>query len=146
MLSKENLEDVYPLSPMQEGILFQSLLDERSASYFEQISYRLRGSLDLALFRRAWEAIVARHEILRTVFKPDKARRPLQLVLKRRELPLMYADLRGMEIVQRGRDLIGRGQAVGIVVRIEIGRCEIGGRPVAGLARLVPGHVSVLEM
>jgi non-ribosomal peptide synthase protein (TIGR01720 family) len=49
MLKKENLQDVYTLSLMQEGILFHALYDKDSAAYFQQMSYEVLGQLELSL-------------------------------------------------------------------------------------------------
>ena len=44
--TRAQMEDLYPLSPMQRGMLFHSLYNAESPVYFEQVSYRLRGQLD----------------------------------------------------------------------------------------------------
>ena len=62
------IEAVYPLSPMQEGLFFHSLLTPQLDVYFRQIIYRMEGSLDVALFKRAWQQVVNRHAVLRTAF------------------------------------------------------------------------------
>ena len=63
-----NVEDIYPLSPMQEGMLFHSLYDPQSEVYFEQITFTLHGNLNVAAFQQAWQQVIARHPILRTLF------------------------------------------------------------------------------
>ena len=60
------IEDIYPLSPMQEGMLFHSLYSPGSDLYFEQFSCRLQGDLDIAAFKQSWQEVVNRHSILRT--------------------------------------------------------------------------------
>lgn len=62
------VEDVYPLTPVQEGLFFHALLDPASAVYFEQSSWALTGSLNVDAFREAWDRLLHRHEILRTSF------------------------------------------------------------------------------
>ena len=58
------VEDVYPLAAMQQGMLFHTLLDSGSA-YVEQMSWKVT-RLDVQAFRQAWDALIARHAILRS--------------------------------------------------------------------------------
>ncbi|HEX7137208.1 MAG TPA: amino acid adenylation domain-containing protein, partial [Vicinamibacterales bacterium] len=83
-----NLKDLLPLSPMQEGMLFHHLVEPRSQAYLEQISYRLSGALDTSMFEGAWNDVLRRHDVLRTVFVHEKTVRPLQMVLKDATLQL----------------------------------------------------------
>ena len=68
MLSKENLQEVYPLTPMQEGLFFHALYEPDSLAYLQQITYCLRGALDVGAFETAWNQLIQRHDVLRTVF------------------------------------------------------------------------------
>jgi amino acid adenylation domain-containing protein len=96
MLKKENLQDVYTLSLMQEGILFHALYDKDSAAYFQQMSYEVSGQFDIDIFRSSWNALVRRHDILRTVFIHKNVPRPLQFVLKDREIDFYTEDIRNV--------------------------------------------------
>lgn len=78
----ERVDDIYPCTPMQAGLLYQAVSNPESEAYFLQTSFRLRGSIDLKAFRRAWFALTARHAIFRTVFAYDGDARPLQIVFK----------------------------------------------------------------
>ncbi len=93
-ISKDNIKDVYPLSPMQEGMLFQALYEPESDAYFEQISYRIAGPLDVGVFRQGWNGLANRHDVLRTVFVHEKTERPLQIVLKHAEVEFSFEDIR----------------------------------------------------
>ncbi len=77
-----NINDVYPLTPMQQGMLYHALRETDSTAYHEQISFTLQGELDTAGYRKAWDKLVLRHGILRTVFVDNKTRNALQVVLK----------------------------------------------------------------
>ncbi|MDP8242500.1 MAG: amino acid adenylation domain-containing protein [Candidatus Hinthialibacter antarcticus] len=79
------IADVYPLSPMQQGLLFQSLYQPESQAYFLQMSFRLNGGLSVEAFRQAWFELCQRHAIFRTAFVYDGVASPLQIVLKQRE-------------------------------------------------------------
>jgi amino acid adenylation domain-containing protein/non-ribosomal peptide synthase protein (TIGR01720 family) len=88
-----NLEDIYPLSPMQEGMLFHSLLDTDSKNYFVQKTLSLKGNLDIKSLERSLNDLTGRYEILRTVFLYKGFERPLQLVLKERKVDFTYMDV-----------------------------------------------------
>lgn len=79
-----DLEDAYPLSPMQQGMVFHARLAPDSASYINQLQIRLEG-LQADAFAAAWQAAVKRHAILRTSFVWRDGAPPLQLV--HREVP-----------------------------------------------------------
>lgn len=69
--SWRQVEDIYPCSPIQEGILFSQLRDPHE--YIFNAIFELRqsgneGSVDLARLKKAWSTVVARHPVLRTVF------------------------------------------------------------------------------
>ena len=69
--SRRNIETIYALSPMQEGMLFHTLYDPDSGVYFEQTVCTLRGDLDASAFEQAWQATVERYAILRTSLIPS---------------------------------------------------------------------------
>ncbi|MBT1695435.1 amino acid adenylation domain-containing protein [Fulvivirgaceae bacterium PWU4] len=87
------LEDVYPLSPMQEGILFHSLLDADADSYFAQMTLVLEGDVDIEAVEKTMNDIVSRYATLRTAFYYQGQDRALQLVLKDRKATFHYRDL-----------------------------------------------------
>src|SRR6202041_1517339 len=64
----DEIEDIYPLTPMQLGMLFHSLYVTEHAVYLDHTSYALPADLDLAAFERAWQVLIERHSILRTSF------------------------------------------------------------------------------
>ncbi|MGH3655922.1 MAG: non-ribosomal peptide synthetase, partial [Micromonosporaceae bacterium] len=93
MTRSSRLEDVLPLSALQEGLLFHALFDERSVDvYTAQLVVDLQGPLDVHRLRAAATALVARHGCLRTGFVRD-AGDPLQVVLRDVEVPWVEVDL-----------------------------------------------------
>lgn len=78
-----NIEAVYPLSPMQEGMLFHSLFDTSSGVYFEQLSVEVVGDIQREKLYEAWNHVVNRHPVLRSAFLWDELDRPLQVVSSR---------------------------------------------------------------
>ncbi|WP_374017841.1 amino acid adenylation domain-containing protein [Paenibacillus thiaminolyticus] len=99
-MSRE-VENVYPLSPMQKGMLFHSMLEPHSGAYFEQVKFELRGNLNLTDFEKSVTALIKRHAILRTNFYSGLRDQPLQVVYKNRDAEFIYKDLRKMKEEQR---------------------------------------------
>jgi amino acid adenylation domain-containing protein/non-ribosomal peptide synthase protein (TIGR01720 family) len=92
----KNVQDMYPLSPMQQGLFFHTLYAPGSGVYFEQFYCVLSGELDVAKFKQAWQRVVDRHEILRSALIWDGLDEPLQVVRERVELPWDEQDWRGI--------------------------------------------------
>ncbi|MCZ8520301.1 MULTISPECIES: non-ribosomal peptide synthase/polyketide synthase [Paenibacillus] len=89
------IEDVYKLTPMQQGMLFHSLLHPGSSSYFEQASFELHGAFDAQTFAESFQALACRHAVLRTNFFSGFGDQSLQVVFKERPIPQTVLDLRG---------------------------------------------------
>ncbi|MGD1922414.1 MAG: condensation domain-containing protein, partial [Pleurocapsa sp.] len=79
-MAQKKIQDIYPLSPMQQGMLFHSLLEPDSGAYIIQTSFELHGHIDIPAFARSWQQLVNRHSILRTAFVWDNLEQPLQVV------------------------------------------------------------------
>ena len=80
--ARANLEDLYELSPMQQGMLFHTLYSPTSGIYFEQSIFTIEGDFDHAAFQRAWQRVVNRHSILRTGLVWEGVEKPLQIVYR----------------------------------------------------------------
>ncbi len=102
----ENIKDIYPLSPMQQGMLFHSLYAPETEAYSEQLSCKLIGKLDMAAFKRAWQAVVDRHDTLKTAFVWEDLDEPLQVVYKDVQLPFEILDWRDLPQQQREKDFL----------------------------------------
>jgi len=89
-----NVEAVYPLTPVQEGILFHTLYAPESPLYLQQYVARLDGDLDVAAFRRSWQLVIDRHEVLRSLVTWEGRERPLQVVRRRVEPEWRIEDWR----------------------------------------------------
>ncbi|MEH2523002.1 MULTISPECIES: non-ribosomal peptide synthase/polyketide synthase [unclassified Bradyrhizobium] len=97
-LDWSRIEDIYPLSPMQQGMLFHSLRDAGSGVYVNQVSVEIRG-LDAERLGRAWREVSARHQMLRTGFLwRELAGSPLQAVYRDAVAPFEQEDWRGQTI------------------------------------------------
>jgi amino acid adenylation domain-containing protein/non-ribosomal peptide synthase protein (TIGR01720 family) len=95
---KANVENIYPLTPMQQGMLFHALVEPRSIAYAQQLSWRVRGQLDTTALAASWNSLIARHAILRSRFLYEGTDTALQVVLKSRPIELRELDLRGSDV------------------------------------------------
>ena len=91
---KSNIQAIYPLSPMQRGILFNAIRDTGADPYFMQLHVGLEGPLNAELFHQAWLQVVARHGVFRTLFVYENRDVPLQLVQAKVNLPWESLDWR----------------------------------------------------
>ncbi len=101
----QDVEDFYPLSPLQQGLLFHSLSEPDSRMYFNQTLVTLQGELQLPAFERAWADVVARHQILRTFFVWEGVKQPIQVVKNQATMPLEQQDWRGLDEATRQQRL-----------------------------------------
>ncbi|WCM63689.1 non-ribosomal peptide synthetase [Paenibacillus polymyxa] len=90
------IEDVYPLTPMQKGMLFHGQMDPLSSAYFEQMTFMLQGDLDVEVFAQSLKLFGQRHEVLRTNFCTGWKDESLQVVFRNKQIGFKYDDLRGM--------------------------------------------------
>jgi len=107
----EDVEDAYPPSLLQLGMLFHSVREPGSAAYHNVSSFILRGSLDPAALSSAVARLAARHPVLRTSFDTVRFGEPLQLVHREARIPLEIADLRACTPAERERAVAERFEA-----------------------------------
>ncbi len=94
--SKTDIEDIYPLTPLQQQVVSYNLFSYGSGSDLQQYSWVMEGNLDISTFREAWQTLVQRHSILRTAFKWKRLKEPVQLVYHRTEIIFQQLDCTGM--------------------------------------------------
>ncbi len=91
------IEDAYPLSPVQEAMLFHTVGSDAADLYIVQQRLELDGPLDVESFRRAWALVIARHPALRSVFAWSQPGPPLQVVCRQVDVPVELIDLSKVE-------------------------------------------------
>ncbi|WP_432973708.1 amino acid adenylation domain-containing protein [Dactylosporangium sp. CA-233914] len=94
---KSRIEEVLPLSPLQEGLLHHALRaaeDGTADVYTAQLVLDLDGAVDAGRLRRAGQALLERHANLRTAFTHQKSG-PVQIVLRELALPFAVVDVTG---------------------------------------------------
>ncbi|NJM72004.1 MAG: amino acid adenylation domain-containing protein, partial [Scytonema sp. RU_4_4] len=104
-ITAKNLSAIYPLSPMQQGMLFHSLYAPESGVYVEQMTLKLKGDVNVAAFKEAWQKVVDRYSILRTLFIWENRPTPLQVVLKQVDLPWTNLDWRSFSTAEQQQQL-----------------------------------------
>jgi amino acid adenylation domain-containing protein/non-ribosomal peptide synthase protein (TIGR01720 family)/FkbM family methyltransferase len=95
------LEDIYPLSPLQQGMLFHTVYSPGLGMYMEQVSCTLCGNFNLTAFRQSWQRVIERHAILRTAFVWENLDEPLQTVSTNVELPIEQDDWRDLSFAEQ---------------------------------------------
>ncbi|HXM34163.1 MAG TPA: condensation domain-containing protein, partial [Pyrinomonadaceae bacterium] len=92
-MSGSIITETYPLSPMQQGMVFHTAYDQTAGFYIQQMVCTLREDLSIDLLQKAWRRVVERHLILRTGFRWD-VEPPLQEVHQSATLVLKEEDWR----------------------------------------------------
>ncbi|HVW20931.1 MAG TPA: amino acid adenylation domain-containing protein, partial [Opitutaceae bacterium] len=103
MPKKDAIEDVYPLTPLQEGLLFHSIYTREGGLYHDQFSAVLRGPLDPDALAEAWRDVVAATPVLRTAFAWKGGGAPRQVVARRVEAVPEREDWRSFPPAEQAR-------------------------------------------
>jgi amino acid adenylation domain-containing protein len=115
-----SIDALVPLTPLQQGILLQSLRWPGSGLYIMQTCVTLRGELDVERLRAAWDVLVQRHAALRTAFVWRGLEEPLQAVLPTASLRfdvLDWSRLDGPELQRAHAGFLDRDRRAGFELR-----------------------------
>jgi amino acid adenylation domain-containing protein len=93
MAEKVAVAKIYSLTPMQQGMLYHSLVDQNPGAYLVQMQFGVSGDFDPELFAQSVRTIVGRYDIFRTVFIVKGVSQPKQVVLTQRDLKINYQDI-----------------------------------------------------
>ncbi|WP_406641792.1 amino acid adenylation domain-containing protein [Amycolatopsis sp. WGS_07] len=105
-LSVGPVEEVLPLAPLQQGMLFHTELDADGVDFYAvQAIADLEGPLDTAAVREACAALLTRHTALRGYFRRRRNGEPVQLVAESVELPWLEIDLTELPEDRRAAEL-----------------------------------------
>src|SRR5579864_4633959 len=88
-----NIQDIYPVTPWQEGILFHYLMGGEGDPYLLAIQYSFDSRAKLEAYLSAMQRVVDRHDILRTAVMWEGLSEPVQVVLRQVELPVEEVEL-----------------------------------------------------
>ncbi|MEU9851633.1 condensation domain-containing protein, partial [Streptomyces sp. NPDC047985] len=111
------VEDVYPLTPLQAGMLFHALADPGSSAYLEQFVFRLDGVSDVERLARAWQTVVGHADALRVSLAWEGLSEPVQVVHREVTVPvtvLDWTDLAEERQAEALADLMDQDRARGI--------------------------------
>lgn len=101
-LDKGNVENIFDLTPLQEGLLFHYLKhNNNSHQNFEQICLNIEGKVNKDVFTVSWAEVVAHNEMLRTVFRWKKLNKPVQITLREHQPRIVYYDITGHAVDHR---------------------------------------------
>ncbi|MGD2089904.1 MAG: condensation domain-containing protein, partial [Candidatus Aminicenantes bacterium] len=100
-MDRKNTADIVALTPLQEGMLFHYLREPGSDLYFEQLSLDISGRMDIGFFEKAWNVVIETNEMLRTVFRWEKLKDPVQIHLKKHKCKLKVYDLSNKDNSQK---------------------------------------------
>jgi non-ribosomal peptide synthase protein (TIGR01720 family) len=109
MRDRVDVEDIYPLSPTQQEMLFHSLALRQSELGFVQLSLTLTAKLDPLVFQQAWAKVLDRHEVLRSAVAWDDEIKPLQIVHSHVDLPwcqLIWSNCSEAEFARQFEDYL----------------------------------------
>lgn len=93
--TRNPIEDIYPLTRMQRGLLFRCVSYSNSPIFMGQWWALLEGALDCEALAQAWQAVVDRHPVLRTSFNWEIKDRPFQVVHRSAALSVQHLDWSG---------------------------------------------------
>jgi hypothetical protein len=91
-MNRKNVEDLYPLTPLQQGMLFHALHSPEADAYAEQVAFTLEGEVRPGAFAQAWQAVVDRHPALRTGFVWEGVKQPMQVVFREAAVPVRVEE------------------------------------------------------
>ncbi|NLG03538.1 MAG: amino acid adenylation domain-containing protein, partial [Clostridia bacterium] len=87
-----NIENIYELTPMQEGMLFHNLVDSNSTAYVVQFVFNINFKMRKEFLEKALELLADKYSVLRTFFVYNKVKKPYQIVAKKRKIESELID------------------------------------------------------
>ncbi|WIM38150.1 amino acid adenylation domain-containing protein [Paenibacillus sp. PK4536] len=92
MSKRLEIEKMVYLTPLQEGMLFHSMMEPDSSAYIEQVQLSITGELDHSMLEQSMQTVIQRHETLRSNLYHKNMARPRQIIFKERSISIQYID------------------------------------------------------
>ncbi|MDP4983118.1 non-ribosomal peptide synthetase [Pseudoalteromonas tunicata] len=105
----ENIQDIYPLAPLQEGVLFVHTMNSKHDPYVTTASFEFDSDMALTEFVQQLEWLIERHDVLRTAILWRGRAQALQVVQRRAYLPVTRLDLSGSDIKSAFETYVAQG-------------------------------------
>lgn len=93
---EKKIVNVYPLTPMQEGILYHSIVDNCNQTYMQQVIFDGEGDLDVALLEECFQLLIQKYDVLRTIFIYKNTKTFLQAVINEVKISVKREDITGL--------------------------------------------------
>lgn len=100
-MNKKNIENIYPLSPTQQGILFHTIYALESGVYVVQSCYTVSKIFNIPALKQAWQQVIDHHPILRTSFYWQQHKEPFQVVHKNSQLSWQQYDWQAFSVSEQ---------------------------------------------
>ncbi len=127
------VERIYPLTAMQEGMLFHEIAGDKDTAYIVQSVYRTEKNFRPEYMERISKLLGTKHEMLRTSIMYKRVREPRQVLLKKRDIEYQYIDMRNVDDLEEkltsySKADIKRGFNLeeDSILRISVIRCKEG--------------------
>ncbi|MES2824016.1 MAG: amino acid adenylation domain-containing protein [Pseudomonadota bacterium] len=95
-----NVQDIYPLAPLQEGILFHHITGEQSDPYVLPCLFKIKSHQAVTEFINALQFVVNRHDVLRTAILWDRLSVPVQVVCRKVTLSVTWLELDSINSIE----------------------------------------------
>ncbi|GFN29879.1 non-ribosomal peptide synthetase [Paenibacillus xylaniclasticus] len=97
MKAGSSIEKIYPLAPMQAGMVYHWLLEPQSTLYFEQTTFSFEGDVRAELLEASLNKLAARHQAFRSNFLHEKLQQPVRVVFRERTYSIRQIDFSHLE-------------------------------------------------
>lgn len=116
----EDVQAVYSLTPIQEGLLFHAIQDPKSEAYFVQTYWHCRGEYNAKAMLEAWNAVFRNHELFRASYLWEGLAYPVQVIYKEAKVTITEEDwsmLSSEEQETRLHEFLAKDRGFGIDLR-----------------------------